>query len=363
MFHVKHRVLLLTSLLVLTLLAAGCAAIQKPEGWAAPVEVGDRVLVQTAKGQVSLVDVGSGATVWTFPEDDSEERALYATPIVEGDTVYLADYSGRVTRLRITDDLPTQVWTAELGAHVVATPAYDGDSLYVPTADGRLVILGATSGDRTSTFNTSDRRIWGAPALGDGAIYLGDLDNGSTTALDLITGEVIWEQEISGPTAADFVLDGDLLLAGSFDQHLHALNVNDGGAERWAFAGDGWFLARPLVHDGVVYAATMTGWLYAIDRATGEQRWVFNDTEAQFRASPVIVGDRLIAIARDGRIFALNPATGDVAWTQDAADDENLNANPLVRGNEIFLVTSRHDLVRVDASSGAVTSVPLAAGR
>ena len=362
MFHVKHR---LAGLLVLTaLFATGCAAIQSPEGWAAPVEVGGRMIVQSASGQVSLVDPANGQVAWVYPADDSRDRALYATPIIDGDTVYLADYSGRVTRLGAGGSAPQTAWETELGAHVVATPAYADGLLYVPTADGRVVVLETEAGLVTSTIQTADRRIWGAPVLRGGTIYIGDLDNGQTVALDAESGEPIWQQEISGPTAADLVLDGGLLLAGAFDQRLHALDVANNGEERWAFQGKGWFLGRPVVDSGVVYAATMSGYVYAIDRETGAQIWAVEVDDAQFRAAPAIQGNSLIVVARDGRVLSLSTANGNIAWEQDATTEGNVNANPLIIGTDIYLVTSRHELVRVDASrSGAFQTVPLTAVR
>ncbi len=362
MFHVKHR---LIGLLVLTaLFATGCASIQSPEGWAAPVEVGDRMIVQSATGQVSLVDPANGQVAWVYPQDDSRDRAFYATPIIDGDTVYLADYSGRITRLGAGGSAPEAAWVTELGAHVVATPALEDGVLYVPAADGRVVLIETEAGLVTSTIHTDDRRIWGAPALRGGTIYIGDLDNGQTVALDVTSGDRVWEQEISGPTAADLVLDGELLLAGAFDQHLHALDVSNGGAERWAFQGKGWFLGRPVVGSGVIYAATMNGWVYAIDRETGAQIWAVDIDGAQFRAAPVIQGGNLIVVARDGRVLSLGLENGNVAWEQDATNEGNVNANPLIIGTDIYLVTSRHELVRVDASRrGAFQTVPLTAVR
>lgn len=364
MFHVKHRGsrVMATALLAVTLFATGCASIQSPEGWAAPVKVDEQVLVQSSKGQVSLVNPDTGAIAWTFPSDDDKGHVFYATPILDDGAAYLADYSGRITRLNIAEGGPQEGWVVELDSHVVATPAFEAGTLYVPTADGRIVLIQGSDGAILNTLKTSDQRIWGQPALREGSIFVGDLDNGVTTALDTATGDVEWAQEISGPTAADLVLDGDLLIAGAFDQFIHALDVSDGGAERWAFPGDGWFLARPLVHEGVVYAPNMSGSVFAIDRETGEEVWSFRADDAQFRAGAVMQGENLIVVARDGRVFALNPADGSVTWVQDATVEGNVNANPLVSGDDIYLVTSQHDLVRVDAArQGAFQNVPLTA--
>ena len=132
MFHVKHRGFVAVLLGLVALIGTGCAAVQNPEGWAPPVSVGDQLLVQSNKGQMSLVDATSGRVVWTYPDRDSRDRTFYATPIVDGLTVYLADYSGRITRLNVGGGTPAPAWTTDVSAQVVATPAY-ANGHHVPT--------------------------------------------------------------------------------------------------------------------------------------------------------------------------------------------------------------------------------------
>src|SRR3546814_15778810 len=94
----------------------------------------------------------------------------------------------------------------------------------------------------------------------------------------------------------------------------------------------------------------MDGAVYAIDRATGAEIWSFMAEDAEFRAGPVIAGNTLLVAARDGRIFGLNLESGEVEWSQDATTGGNVNATLLVSDGNIYLVTSQHDLVRVDRS-------------
>lgn len=372
MFHVKHsgrglrrpRALLAGGLAAFALLASACGGVQQPDGWAAPVQIEDRVLVQARTGQLSLIDPATGQPAWQHPQDDFGDRPFYATPVVDGDFVYLADYKGRVTRLDISGDQPQQSWVAELDAQLVATPLLRDGSLFVPTEDGDIAVLNASDGAVTRVIETSDRRIWSSPAANGGAIYVSDLDSGATLAFDASTGNEVWQQEATGASAADLVLEDGLLLVGSFDRSLHALNAN-GGEERWEAAGDGWFMARPLIHGDTVFAVTMRGSIYALDGDTGTERWSFTaEDDAEFRSAPAMVGGSLVVAARDGRVFALDPANGTLRWTVDTDPDGNVNADPLVDGSHIYYVTSEHDLVRVDAGNeGAFQAVPLAAAR
>src|SRR5690606_36992858 len=128
LFHVKHasgqprrqRGLLVAVLAAVALVAVGCGGIQQPDGWAAPAQVGDRVLVQARSGQLSLINPANGQPAWQYPDDDEGDRPFYATPIVDDDSVYVVDYKGRVARLDAGGGQAT--WVSELDAQVVATP-------------------------------------------------------------------------------------------------------------------------------------------------------------------------------------------------------------------------------------------------
>ncbi|MCK9486724.1 MAG: PQQ-binding-like beta-propeller repeat protein [Dehalococcoidia bacterium] len=359
----QRRGALIALAAVFALVAVGCGGVQRPDGWAAPVQVGDGVLVQARSGQLSLINPANGQPAWQYPSDDDGGRPFYATPVVEGDSVYVADYKGRVARLDA--NVGNATWATDLDVQVVATPLLRNGSLFVPAEDGTIAVLDVSSGAVTRTIDTTDRRIWSSPAADGGGLYVSDLDNGITIAFNPSTGERLWEQSATGASAADLVLDGDLLMVGSFDRSLHSLGVEQGGQERWVAQGDGWFLARPLVSGRTVFASTMHGTVYALDRATGAERWTFTaDDGAEFRAAPVIVGGHLVVAARDGRVFALDTTDGSLRWTVETAVDGNLNADPLVVGSDIYYSTSKHNLVRVDADNeGAPQAIPLAAAR
>jgi outer membrane protein assembly factor BamB len=364
MFHVKHRWLGALALLALATVATGCASIQGPEGWAAPAPIGGSILIQSSGGQFSLVNPSTGATAWVYPDEDDDKRPFYATPLVEGATIYVVDYLGRVTRLETGNGAPETVWTQELDTQVVATPLLLGSSLFVPTEGGEIIVLATSNGASERVIKTADRRIWGSPAAGGAAIYVTDLDHGATIAFDAATGSQIWEQTSTGASAADLSLDADLLLVGAFDRSLHALDVASGGSEAWTFEGDGWFMGRPLVEGNTVYAATMRGTVYAIDRATGAERWSYTPDEiAEFRSTLVIVDGTVLAAARDGRLFSIDASSGALNWSAQAVDDGNVNADIYTDGSTVYLLTSKHALVSVDLSTRLPRLIPVVANR
>ena len=380
MFHVKHsarsgtlrrRSTLAAALLgLLALLAAGCTGrLGDPEGWSAPVLANGLVLVQERPGELVAVSMGDGPSrvVWRFPEDavlpagvdpdDIDLEAIYATPIVDGDDVYIAAYSGHVLKLSLEGDGPRVRWLRRLSDHVVGTPAYDeaGGMLYVPTEAGELVPVGTANGTVGEPIVRAGERLWSLPVLDAGAIYLGGLDR-RVRAIDRASQTERWSERIGGAVAGDPVVDGETLYVGALDRSLYALDTVADGAERWSFRGDGWFWARPLLRGETLYAATANGSVYALDSRRGEELWHFREEDSEIRARPVLVGGVLVVAVRAGSLFGLDPSTGDRLWREDLVEGQLL-ADPLVIESAILYITDKGDLIEVDSQSGSTTTV------
>jgi len=373
MFHVKHRSrAAVVGLIASTALLAGCASgTAVPHGWAPPVAgPSGLLLVQSAAGKLAAVQPngthvaeyelkGPTSRDYLGRSRQGDPSALYATPVVDGDTVYVASYKGRVVRLRLENNAFTAAWDVELHENVVATPILRNNRLYVSAENGDLIVLDAANGKTVSTSRPTDGRVWGSPGLSDSRLFIGTLDSNELLALNINDGTVEWRHEGSGATAADLVTSGGQLLVASFDRTLHALDMAT-GAQRWQLQGDGWFVAQPLVRDNIIYTATMRGSVYALTQ-DGQLRWKFSREGLEFRATPILVNNTLIVADRDGEIIALDAANSTEKWTRTvdacAGKHECLDAHGLLLESGIFYVTADHRLVRVDPASGDIQTL------
>lgn len=95
----------------------------------------------------------------------------------------------------------------------------------------------------------------------------------------------------------------------------------------WKFAvPKGAFEGTPAIVAGVVYIGDLDGSLYALDLATGEQKWV-QKLEGGFTASPA-VRDGLIFIGDyDGRFYCVRAEDGKLLWQYEAEAEIDGSAN------------------------------------
>ena len=91
--------------------------------------------------------------------------------------------------------------------------------------------------------------------------------------------------------------------------------------------------ATPLVVGGVMYTSGVAGRVYALDAATGQERWRF-EPPVDMQVNRVVccdmanrgvamADDKVFVAALDGWLYALDATTGEVAWKADTIVDRD----------------------------------------
>ncbi len=349
------------------LAAAGCIGFNNPEGWAGPtVAADDLLVVSTDKGELSALKMEDFSRVWTFPtgQEDPEIdlEAIYTTPLVSSDTVYLGGYSGEVYALGLDDGIV--LWSFDADGPIIAGLAASDTAVYAATDKGILYALDPQTGQPKVTPFDAGGGIWGTPLLVEGVIYVASV-NGKLYALDAETLDPIWDApfQTEHGLVSDPVLADGTILVGGIGRTLHAVDAET-GEERWSFKADNWFWGKPLVQDGTVYAPNLDGNLYALSLESGAPVWDAPFVaEEPLRSSPIIAGEALVIVDRDGNLYGLDPATGTPKWSalEEKALQKTVLSNPIadppVLGVEVFISAQGGDLFRIDPAAGSFVKV------
>ncbi len=128
--------------------------------------------------------------------------------------------------------------------------------------------------------------------------------------------------------------------------HLFAWGIMDTLPKQrgfvWFFReSDGEFVTTPVVAWGRVYAASLSGSLFALDQDTGEEVWEFQAQDS-FEASPSVVGDVLFAGDSGGRLYAIDAITGSRRWDVDLGS--GITSTP-VFAERLLYVTTRDGIL------------------
>ncbi|MGE5531869.1 MAG: PQQ-binding-like beta-propeller repeat protein, partial [Bacteroidota bacterium] len=244
-------------------------------------------------------------------------------------------------------------WRYQTEGPVRTSAAIVDGTAYVGSYDGWLYALDVSNGHRLWRF-PAESAITGAPSVCDDQIFFG------TEAGEVFcvaqprkngppTGQLVWRYKTSAAvTASPLVTDSGLVLIGSCDSYVYALD-RDTGKLIWKLSTGGPVLAsaskigrripagldtngKATARSATVLCGSSDGKLYAIEEVSGQIVWTFT-SDGPITAAPTLLGDRLYLTNRSGSVYALQPATGRQLWAlrvpgsiahSPGADDQRL---------------------------------------
>ena len=193
-------------------------------------------------------------------------------------------------------------------------------------------------GTRLWRYRAGDLRS--SPVVTDGVVYAGSFDN-HLYALDALTGGVLWSFRADGRLSRPAV-SGGAVYAGSSDNHLYALDADTGGL-LWRYeTGDRVF--GPAVAGGMVYAGSSDEHLYALDAATGRLLWSYYSI-----LLPAVSGNMVYASSQGNYLYALDAVTGNQVWRHRAG---GRLSRPLASGDAVYAGSLDRSLYALDAATG-----------
>jgi eukaryotic-like serine/threonine-protein kinase len=264
-------------------------------------------------------------------------------------------------------------WRVQTGGTVVSSPAVAGSTVYIGSNDRHLYALDRLSGRIRWSFDANSP-VGSSPTVAGGLVAFTTAD-GHLYALDAGTGRVRWKLATGptipfpwGYESGDFwtsspVFSDGLLMVGAGDGYLYAVDAGSGKV-RWRLETAGRIRSSPAIAHGAVFVGSADGRFHAADLATGRERWHF-DTEghalesAKFgfdrrtiQSSPVIAGDLVLFGARDGFLYALDRETGRQRWRYDYKVSW-INGSPAVSDGVVYVGTSdAHFIQALDLATG-----------
>jgi outer membrane protein assembly factor BamB len=199
--------------------------------------------------------------------------------------------------------------------------------------------------------------VSGSPA--DTAMFRGDARHTGVApgpAGPALAG-VKWKFATRGPVRGSPVVAGELVLFGSGDGNLYALEAAT-GRERWRASLGGAVASAPAVAGGLVFATSRERRLTALDLATGRERWRFEaGPDLPFKwgwdfwlSSPAVAEGRVFFGSGDGNLYSLDAKSGRKLW--EAATGGRIRSSPAVAGGAVFVGSMSGRVHAVDAATG-----------
>lgn len=263
---------------------------------------------------LGLAVVAEGAVIWSFglpdPEDpeDSADFAGATAGLAPNGAVAAGTEFGLAVRPR--------------SGPVFAFRTGDGDEFPCPPAfnDSGWCFSGCDN-DSFFCLNTNFSRRWvrpgsveGAAALGaDGSVYYQTDDSLVARGPD---GAWRWSAYTGGGEAGPVIAADGTVIVVNADAGVYAYDQSN-GAPKWSrtFSGNS-NVAAPAIDPArnQLYVTLEAGFIAALDLADeGDENWRIN--LGSFPSSPVVGFDGTVYVTAGGKLYALDPATGGQRWT------------------------------------------------
>jgi outer membrane protein assembly factor BamB len=311
------------------------------------VAAGGRVYTMDGEATVSAHDARSGAEIWRTnirPTDNKRDKEAFGGGVAfAAGKVYVTSGYRLVAQL----DAATGAlgWTARTEEPIHGAPTVAGGRVMAVAVDNTLLTFDAATGAPGWTYQalSESARILSAssPAV-QGDTIVASFGSGELVALRSSNGNDLWNVALSRASRTSALSE-----------------IRD-------IAG------RPVIYQGDVFAVSHSGVFAATDLRTGQSRWSLPVVGI---SSPLPAGDVVYVVAEDGQLICVSRESGQIYWMRDlnegfATNPDNKRhwyklwmgkkklkpiwSGPLLAKDRVITVSSKGDLVAVNAKTGVV---------
>ena len=325
--------------------------------------------------QVSALDAATGGRIWAVDLKPEDERgsAFGGGPCFWNDRLFVTTGYAQVLALDPADG--KVIWRQNVTAPVHAPPTVAEGRVFAVSVENALDVLSADDGRRLWTHNGIPET---AGLLGGASPAVARRSSSSATARARCSGcaprtaASIWSDNLAATRSVNAVagladirgrpvIDRGRVFAISHSGRMAAIDLRSGERvwEQQIASSHG-----PWVAGDYVFVLANDNQAVCLTRDDGKIRWVrplprFRDEKDKSDpicwAGPVLGGNRLIVLSSTGEMMSLSPQTGDMIDRQESPGRGFLG--PVIAHNTLYLLTDDANLSAYRADCARPVSV------
>lgn len=281
---------------------------------------GDKLIYTNTNGEIKAANIKNGNTVWTYKTDGK----IYSTPTVYKNSVWCASSDSYVYGLNVENgELQHKLKNDKA---VVSSPACVDNKVIVAGGDGSCRAWDVNNGELVWQFDSVENFVVTRPQIKDDLVFFGSWGN-EFYALNIETGmsQWIWNNgqynRMFSPAQVVPVITHSRVYLASPDRFMTVLDEKTGEVI-WRY-NDLENRVRESIgvsEDGnTVYAKTMDGKILAIDATVPERKikWVSLGEDMGYELAPTHIVEKngvVYAPTDKGLIYAYSATDGEFLW-------------------------------------------------
>jgi|APTNR8051073442_1049403.scaffolds.fasta_scaffold01844_4 outer membrane protein assembly factor BamB len=322
----------------------------------------------------------------------NKTQALVSKPIIADNKIYTLD--AHLTVHASAQANGRRVWSKSIGGVsgsrfkrrgdsdiMGGGIAFDNGQIFATTGFGSVVALNAATGAINWQISLGSP-VHAAPFAHSGRVFV-VATNSEYFAIDARNGEIQWTQSALPETtrvltSSSSAIVGDTLVTPFPSGELIA-SLPANGRKLWSDnlsrTNSGTSLSaindiagHPVILDGVVYGASQSGVVVAVDLRTGIRSWQADFGSIQ---SPWVSGNSVYIVTTESQLICINRETGTIKWIKQLAAFENIRkhkdritwSGPLMVASRLVLGSSKGQIIEVNPQSGEIVNTISARGQ
>jgi len=331
---------------------------------APPVVVEGKVFAKDAQSTVSAFDANTGGRIWSVtlkPEKARDTDEFGGGVAYYGGRLFVTTGFANVFSLDPNDG--NVIWTSTVSAPIRGAPLVLGDRVFAVSIDNKLHAMAAVDGSDLWNFTGLQEiagYVGGNSPSGFNDVIVAPFSSGELVELRAENGRTVWNESLVGPrresrafgNLADIrgrpVIDRGLVLAMGSAGTLAAIDLRS-GQRIWERNIGG--SQTPWVAGRFLFVVTSGADVAAVERDTGKVKWVTPLTQYADEkrrnpiqwVGPVLASDRLLVGGSTGELLALSPYTGEVIGK--LAIGSPMRLAPVVANRTIYILADTGRLI------------------
>ncbi|WP_374444605.1 PQQ-binding-like beta-propeller repeat protein [Stella sp.] len=328
-----------------------------------PVVAAGMVFAMDSGRRVSAFSAASGNSVWSFDlRPEGERDGGFGGGVAHADgRLFVATGWAEVIALDAASG--KALWRTGIAGPVRTAPTVSGGRVFAVTIDNQLEVLSADDG----------RKLWNQPAISETAGLMGGASpavegdavvaaftSGELFAMRVENGRVAWQDNLAAVRRIDAisdladirgrpVIDRGSVFAVSHSGRMVAIDLRTGNRIWEQEIGS---LESPWVAGDFIYVLTPDSEVVCLSRGDGRIRWVrplprykreVERKDPLFWTGPVVAGDRVVVVGSNREAFSISPYTGELLGTIQLPDP--VYAAPVIAGGTLYVVTDEASLI------------------
>lgn len=315
-----------------------------------PAIEGNRIYAAGYKGNISAVDTCTGEHIWGV----KTKSHLTSGIDVGSYSLFVGSHEGEV--LAYNKNNGCLVWRSIVSNEVLATPFVYDDIVLVKSADDHLYALDLKSGrqlwEHSEELPELILRGGSSPKAANHLVVAGFAD-GQLGVFNLSNGQILWKRTIAdsrGNSIVERMIDiddnveivGSTIYAATYQGSITAIDLYTGRVY-WqrnisSYAGLAVCANRVFVTDAQSH-------VWAFDRQTGAVIWEQCNLFGRHLTGPAVLGNTVVVGDGKGYVHWLSAQDGEFL-ARRFVDSKGIIATPVVQGNSVYIYSNAGRLVK-----------------